>query len=180
MARPRPVPFPTSFVVKNGSKIRPTPTGGTPPPLSRSPVTPRSPPLPGPPPHGGAAIRLPGGRARVSARQRHEALDQIRTPACRADDVPEFLRLLGVPLAQRELEELGVGQNAREDVVEVMGDPAGQLPHGLHLLRLAQLALQESLLRHVLAESDEALEAAALADDGEDRALRRTRPGRDA
>src|SRR6516162_4979476 len=38
----------------------------------------------------------------------------------------------------------------RKQVVEVVCNPAGQLAHGLHLLRLAQLHFQLALLGHVL------------------------------
>ena len=37
---------------------------------------------------------------------------------------------------------LGVAEDHREEVVEVVGDPAGELSHGLHLLRLAELLLE--------------------------------------
>ena len=41
-----------------------------------------------------------------------------------------------------------------QDVVEVVGDPAGQLADGLHLLRLAQLLLQLDALRHVATDEE--------------------------
>src|ERR1700730_9050153 len=36
-------------------------------------------------------------------------------------------------------QEFGIAQNDRQQVVEVVGDPAGELPDGLHFLRLPQL-----------------------------------------
>src|SRR6476646_6517482 len=39
-----------------------------------------------------------------------------------------------------------VPKNSGENVVEVVRDPSGQMPDGLHLLRLSQLLLQTSAL----------------------------------
>ena len=39
-------------------------------------------------------------------------------------------------------QQLGVADDRRQEVVEVVGDPAGELPDRLHLLRLPKLVLQ--------------------------------------
>src|SRR5437660_12854002 len=44
------------------------------------------------------------------------------------------------------LRKLPVPHDRSEDIVEVMGDAAGQRPHRLHLLRLPQLRLQAFLV----------------------------------
>src|SRR5262249_43613088 len=54
----------------------------------------------------------------------------------------------------RDLEKLGVPHDAGEDVVEVVGDAAGQGPDGLHLLGLVELLLQLDLLRDVTGRGD--------------------------
>ena len=45
-------------------------------------------------------------------------------------------------LPQARLQEGQVAEDGGEDVVEVVGDTAGQLADGLHLLGLAELALR--------------------------------------
>ena len=52
------------------------------------------------------------------------------------------LRMLGSPVAEPVEGELAVAADRGQQVVEVVGDAAGELADGLHLLRLAQLALE--------------------------------------
>jgi hypothetical protein len=51
-------------------------------------------------------------------------------------------------------QELGHPDDDREDVVEVVRDAAGELADRLHLLRLAQLALERDPLGHVAADEE--------------------------
>ncbi len=55
-------------------------------------------------------------------------------------------------------DQLSVECDDRQQVVEVVRDAAGELPDGLHLLRLSQLRLERSLLRDVLHDHLEELE----------------------
>ncbi len=54
-----------------------------------------------------------------------------------------------VVVADRPQQQLGVPDDGREEVVEVVGDAAGELADRLHLLRLPELFLQDLLLGHV-------------------------------
>ncbi len=65
----------------------------------------------------------------------------------------------GIVLRQLRLHHLTVALDGHEDVVEVVGHPARQLPDGLQLLRLAELFLQLSVLGHVHEEAHIALPA---------------------
>jgi hypothetical protein len=51
-------------------------------------------------------------------------------------------------------EDLGVADHHRQQVVEVVGDPARELAHRLHLLRLAQLLLELHPLRDVADDAE--------------------------
>ena len=51
------------------------------------------------------------------------------------------LDVLGAPLRDAGLHEVEGADDAGEQVVEIVGDAAGELAHRLHLLRLAQLLL---------------------------------------
>src|SRR5438094_790867 len=51
-------------------------------------------------------------------------------------------------------QQLGRPQDGREQVVEVVGDAARQLPHGFHLLRLAQLLLELALRAHITGQHE--------------------------
>ena len=69
-------------------------------------------------------------------------------------------------------QEVAVAEDGGEQVVEVVGDPAGELADGLHLLGLAELLLAPAerrfggvLLAHVLVEDDRAFDGAAGAGD---------------
>ena len=50
---------------------------------------------------------------------------------------------------------IAVAENRREDVVEIMRHAAGQLPDGLHFLRLLKLFLQFLALRHIARIEDD-------------------------
>ena len=50
--------------------------------------------------------------------------------------------------------QFGISQNSGEDVVEVMGDAAGQGPDRFHFLRLNQLPLQVVFLGHITLDAD--------------------------
>ena len=54
-----------------------------------------------------------------------------------------------------------VAGDAGQDVVEVVGDAAGELADRLHLLGLAQLLLERAPLRHVLRDGLEAVDRAS-------------------
>src|SRR5450631_814059 len=68
-------------------------------------------------------------------------------------------------LATNQVEAAG---NTLQEVVEVMGNAAGQLAEGIHFLRLTELLLGERLLGDITAKAVEAS------------ALRYGRPGNDA
>ena len=60
------------------------------------------------------------------------------------------LRLVG----DRVRQDLDRAGDDRQDVVEVVGDAAGQLAHGLHLLRLPDLRFGRLLLGQVAAHEE--------------------------
>ena len=71
------------------------------------------------------------------------------TARCRSRRLLDVLELL-VPRVARvepQIEQRRVALDAHEDVVEVVGDAAGQRADGLHLLRLLQLPLELLALR---------------------------------
>ena len=74
--------------------------------------------------------------------------------------LPENLALLRV--LQPPLEHLEIAGDHREKIVEVMGDAAGELADGLHLLSLAQLLLHLHARREVPDEAGEDGSAAML------------------
>ncbi len=47
-----------------------------------------------------------------------------------------------VVVRQQVEPDLGMAENGRQQIVEIVGDPAGQLPDGLHFLGLRQLFLE--------------------------------------
>ena len=88
--------------------------------------------------------------------------DEVLRAAAGFEDRGQRL-LRGVLRRQVHAAQLGVHHNAREDVVEIMGDAAGQCADGFELVRLAQLRLEPLpdlfLLhapRHVLHHAHEA------------------------
>jgi hypothetical protein len=62
---------------------------------------------------------------------------------------------LGQDVAHEE--KLGVSDDGRQQVVEVMRDAAGEQPHALHLLRLAKLLLETPALGDVADDADDPL-----------------------
>ena len=80
----------------------------------------------------------------------------------RSGALPRFLDLQaflvqGIVRRQALLENLAVADDHTQQIIEVMGDPAGELPNGFHFLRLAQLFLQRFLLGDVPENGDHAL-----------------------
>ncbi len=64
--------------------------------------------------------------------------------------------------------QLRMAEHRRQDVVEVVGDPAGELPHGLELLGVPQLPLEGQLLGDVLRDHRVVHRPAQLVADGRD------------
>ena len=85
-------------------------------------------------------------------------------------------RLLGLlqhgerllPLVDRQLRHRDVAEDALQQVVEVVGDAAGERPDGLELLRLEPLLLEQLFLRDVREEPHEAGPAVELHGDAVD------------
>ena len=147
-------------------------------------------------PHGGEVGREPRGELDVLAQQpaqhvlrfRHEAVqvDHFRLhhllPAEGEQLAGEPRRAVGrladlgdvfsarVGGAQVIQQQVGIAGDRREDVVEVVRHAAGQAPHSLHLLRLAQLLLQADALGDV-ARGAEDSDQLALAELGRGREL---------
>jgi hypothetical protein len=62
------------------------------------------------------------------------------------------------PVRELAEDELGVGEDGGEQVVEVVSDAAGQAAHGFHLLCLPELGLQRLVFRHVARIHHDALD----------------------
>ena len=82
--------------------------------------------------------QLPGERGRA-----------VRRLADLLDVLP-----LGILLSQVDQQEIGIGGNGRQDVVEVVGHPTRQPAHGLHLLCLPVLILQQLDVGNVRGDAD--------------------------
>ena len=118
-----------------------------------------------PPQHGGQIVqemaemhRLEGqGRAAGKSEQlvHHEAAADRRR-----DDVAQA-RFVGTAG-----QELGVGEDDRQQVVEIVRDSTGELTDRFHLLGLTELFLQAASLADVLGEHFVALDAAVLVAHG--------------
>ena len=76
----------------------------------------------------------------LTSAERQQLAGQAGGPLARVADLLDVSpdRIVGAELLQ---DQIAVAQDAGEQVVEVVGDPARQLPDGLHLLRVAQLLL---------------------------------------
>src|ERR1039458_5691836 len=135
VASPRPVPLPTSLVVKNGSKIRGRISGGMPQPVSLT-LT-----------HANEPGRAGEVWAAVTSSNFTAEVSMMSWPplgmASRALTV-RFLRL----------QQTGLELNCCQDVVESVRHAAGELADGLHLLRLPQLILEPPALGDVYDHSD--------------------------
>src|SRR2546426_1016071 len=84
--------------------------------------------------------------------------------------VPDFLGILAPRVARRGVvqQQLRRAQDGGEQVVEVVGDAARQLPHGFHLLRLAQLLLELALRAHITGEHESGAAAGELERPGDE------------
>src|SRR5206468_4030339 len=109
MLRPRPVPRLLLFVVKNGSNTRAITSGGMPDPVSSTASTAYEP--------GSRSSSVAGASVTSSA-----------------DVLIVSVRVL----RQIREQQLGVAENEREDVVEIVRDAAGELSDRFHLLRAEQ------------------------------------------
>ena len=89
----------------------------------------------------------------LPAAERQQPLRQLGAALARLADVvgdpPQVL-----PRLQLLAEMFGVADHDREQVVEVVGDAAGQLPDDFHFLRLAKLLLGVLALGQVVDDSD--------------------------
>ncbi len=75
------------------------------------------------------------------ARERQELAGEIGGVAGRGEDLTGVGRD-GLGIDQPPREQIGVRHDRHELVVEIMGDPAGELADGLELLGLTELALE--------------------------------------
>jgi hypothetical protein len=72
----------------------------------------------------------------------------------RPESIVEVFPSLGVA-AHALLQQLQIAHDDGEQVVEIVRDAAGELAHGLHLLRLAELLLHRPTLSDVFLDGDE-------------------------
>src|SRR5439155_1412210 len=102
-------------------------------------------------------------RLEVEARAAGEAEQLLHHHAAaqrRRHDVAQVGVRVAALGGERLRDELGVRQYDRQQVVEVVREPARELADRLHFLRLAQLLLQRPPLRDVLGDRLEALDPA--------------------
>jgi hypothetical protein len=92
------------------------------------------------------------GRERLPARKGEQPLGQRRGPGCAVHRVVDHLgdarRIVGAPLGHVE-----AADHDRQHVVEIVRDAAGQLPHRLHLLHLADLFLGSLAALHLVPQA---------------------------
>ena len=88
-------------------------------------------------------------RERLAAAEREQALRQGRAPLGTLDGVCEQARGLRVLRRQALAEQRQAAEHGGEQVVEVVRDPAGQLPDRLHLLGVAETRLGGAALGHL-------------------------------
>src|SRR5205823_9201639 len=81
----------------------------------------------------------------------------------------------GVPRRQVAQQQLRVAEDGRQQVVEVMRNAAGELAHGLHLLRLAELLLEVALIADVALRAPDAHQVAVF-DEADDVIEKNARP----
>ena len=113
-------------------------------------------------------VHVHGNQRLVGARPREllDAADGLGAPERRRLHDPErFLHQLQVP--RRAAHELGVAEDRLQLVVEVMGDPAGQLSERGKLLGLEHLRFEAALQCDVAHDRERALQGAADADGRE-------------
>src|ERR1700691_4266863 len=96
------------------------------------------------------------GRTRLQqlpAAERQQSLRQFRAPFTGLTDVARNpLQIL--PGLELVAEMLGIADDDREQIVEVMGDAAGELPHHLHLLGLPKLLFGLLAAGQIMNDSD--------------------------
>ena len=92
---------------------------------------------------------------RLLSTEREELPCQVRSPSARDS---YLLDVIANGIARHEPvdDERRVAEDDREDVVEVVGDAAGELPDRVHLLRLAELILQSPPVVDVLERAADA------------------------
>jgi len=107
------------------------------------------------------------GSEHLAATERQQLSGELRGPKPR---VPDFLGVLASRVAGRRVvqQQLGRAQDGGEQVVEVVGDASRELPHGFHLLRLAQLLLELALRAHVAGEHEPGAAAGELERPGDE------------
>ena len=76
--------------------------------------------------------RLPPGKRQQAMRERGGAVGRCH---CRLDIARD---VVGPPLIETGLQQIQRSDDARQQIVEVVRDTAGQLPHRFHLLELQQ------------------------------------------
>ena len=103
------------------------------------------------------------GFENLLAREVEQTAGEFGAAARRAHDLVEARHRLGV-VAQRAHEELQVAHDDGEQIVEVVGDAAGEAAERLHLLRLAKARLEVLPVRDVL-EADDGADALSVLDD---------------
>ena len=84
---------------------------------------------------------------------------QIRRALAGAQDLRQVVAHR-VPRLETGAEHLAVAEDDRQEIVEVVRDPARELADGLHLLSLAELPLHPVALRHVQRDGEVAWLAA--------------------
>ena len=111
-----------------------------------------------------------GRRERLPAREGEEPPDQLGTAPRRLQRRIDELRARTA--AHALLQRGQVADDDGEQVVEVMREPAGELAHGLHLLRLHQRGLARLLFGDVDRHHEEADRRAFAIEFGDDHAAR--------
>src|SRR5450759_2193950 len=145
VARPSPVPLPTSFVVKNGSKARARMASSIPAPLSATvsstagPVISRS---------NGAASST--RRTLISRMPPPGMASREFTARLTSTCSPDLARALD-PLVTLQLadEDVGIAVHRCEHVVEVVSDATGEMAHGFEASGFDELGLEAEAIGHV-------------------------------
>ena len=93
------------------------------------------------------------GVQRLLAGKRQQAIGQRRGTARRTQcGVGEAQHAVAAAFDDALFHKLDAGDDAGEQVVEVVGDAAGQLAEGIHLLRLQQLLFGTRALGHLMGQ----------------------------
>ena len=109
---------------------------------------------------------------RLAAREGEQLPHQARRPVGVLLDLHDVLeRRIGRPM--RVEQEVGRHHDGGQHVVEIVRDPAGELAHRLHLLRLGELRFERALLGGLDRVDDRRLAVALVLVD---RATRRSAP----